>query len=58
MKSRFQDLLQLQIYNWILDRFSFESVEDLESYLQMEFIDLKHDCETQLIFRLVGYELD
>lgn len=30
MKSRFQDLLELQIPNWILDPFSFESVEDLE----------------------------
>jgi zinc finger BED domain-containing protein 5/7/8/9 len=40
MKSRFQDLLELQICNWILDSFSFESVEGLEPRLQMEFIDL------------------
>jgi hypothetical protein len=46
MKTRFQDLLELQISNWILDRFSFESVKDLEPYLQMEFIDLKYGCET------------
>jgi len=57
MKSRFQDLLELQICNWILDPFSFESVEDLEPHLQMEFIDLKHDCEAQLVFKQVGYEL-
>ncbi|KAL4135435.1 hypothetical protein QTP88_007044 [Uroleucon formosanum] len=57
MKSRFQDLLELQICNWILDPFSFESVEDLKPHLQMEFIDLKHDCEAQLVFKQVGYEL-
>jgi hypothetical protein len=40
MNSRFQDLLELQICNWILDPISFESVKDLEPHLQMEFIDL------------------
>ncbi|XP_050527962.1 protein FAM200A-like [Daktulosphaira vitifoliae] len=53
MKSRFQDLLELQICNWILDPFSFEFVEDLEPHLQKEFIDLKHDCEAQLVFKHV-----
>jgi len=51
MKSRFQNLLELQICNWILDPFSFESVEDLEPHLQIEFIDLKHDCEAQLVLK-------
>jgi hypothetical protein len=46
MKSRFRDLLELHISNWILDPFSFKSVEELEPYLQIEFIDLKHDRET------------
>lgn len=56
MKSRFRDLLEVQIPNWILDPFSFETVDELESFLQMEFIDIKHDCETQIIFKQVGYE--
>lgn len=56
MKSGFQDLLELQIPNLILDTFSFEFVEDLEPYLQMDSINLKHDCETQIIFNQVGYE--
>ncbi|XP_050528101.1 SCAN domain-containing protein 3-like [Daktulosphaira vitifoliae] len=36
MNSIFQDLLELQICNLILDQFSFESVKDLELHLQME----------------------
>jgi hypothetical protein len=54
--SIFQTVLELQS-NYILYPSSFESVEDLEPYLQMKFINLKHDCETQLIFKLVGYKL-
>jgi len=57
MKSRFKDLLELQIPNWILDAIILQSVEDLEPDLQMEFIDLKHDCVTQIVFKQVGFEL-
>lgn len=54
MKLRFRDLLELQSPNWIFDPFSIEAVEKLEPYLQMEFIGLKHDCETQIVFKQVG----
>lgn len=30
-------------------------MENLEPYVQMKFIDRKHDCETQIVFKLVGY---
>jgi hypothetical protein len=57
-------LLEWKILNWILDQFSFESVENIEHYLpnlilpylQIKFIDLKHDGETQIIFKMIDCE--
>lgn len=51
MKSRFQNLHEQQIVIWILHPFPFEFLEDLEPYLQMEFVDVKHYCESQIVFK-------
>ena len=57
MESKFEDLTKLQIPEWILNPFSFEGVDKLDNSLQTEFLDLKYDCETKIIFKQSGYEL-
>lgn len=57
MESRFEDIANLKIPDWVFDPFSFDAVDTLEHILQTEFLDLKYDCEAKMIFKQHGYEL-
>ena len=55
MEQRFKDISELNVPNWILSPHEV-NVEEVESELQEEFIDLASDPQFKVIFSEGGYE--
>lgn len=51
MTRRYQDLLNMQIPDWLINPFSEIPLNEIESTIQMEFIDLKNDLELKPLFK-------